>query len=101
LGQTRSVEVHVARARQILAPADQAALQAEAAKLGGAQAPASLSPTQQGQVQLAIRLALVDMFRVVMWIAAGLAWLSAALAWLLVEKRVAPARVSGEGELAA
>jgi len=74
-----------------LSPADQAALQAEAAKLGGAQPPASLPPALRDPVQLAIHQAFVDMFRVVMVIGAGLAWLSAGLAALLVDKRLAPA----------
>jgi EmrB/QacA subfamily drug resistance transporter len=74
-----------------LAPADQAALQAQAARLGGAQPPAGLSAGQQAAVQTAIRLAFVDVFRVIMGICAGLAWLSAALAALLVDKQLAPA----------
>jgi Major Facilitator Superfamily len=74
-----------------LLPADQAALQAEAAKLGDAQAPASLPPTLRDPVQQAIRLAFVDTFRVKLFIWAALAWLSAALAALLVNKRRAQA----------
>ena len=74
-----------------LSTADQAALQAEASKLGGAQAPASLPPAQRGPVQQAIKLAFVDTFRVVMLIGAAMAWLSAALAWLVVDRRLAPA----------
>jgi len=71
-----------------LSPADRAAVQAQAGQLGGAQTPASLPADQRDTVQQAIRLAFVDMFRVVMWIGAGLAWLSALLAALLVDQRV-------------
>ena len=73
-----------------LSTADQAALQAEASKLGGAQPPASLPAAQRDPVQQAIKLAFVDTFRVVMVIGAAMAWLSAALAWLLVDPRLAP-----------
>jgi len=62
-------------------------LQAQAAQFGAAQAPAGLPADLRGTVQQAIRLSFVDTFRVLMWIAAGLAWLSAALAAWLVEKR--------------
>jgi EmrB/QacA subfamily drug resistance transporter len=72
-----------------LAPADQAALQAEAAKLGGAQPPVSLPPALRDPVEQAIHLAFVDTFRVVMLIGAALVWLSAGLAWLLVDKKLA------------
>lgn len=74
-----------------LLPADQAALQVEAAKLGDTQEPASLPPTLRDPVQQAIRLAFVDTFRVTLFICAALARLSAALAALLVDKRLAPA----------
>jgi EmrB/QacA subfamily drug resistance transporter len=74
-----------------LPAANRVALRTQAAKLGGAQPPASLPPALRDPVQLAIRLAFVDTYRVVMWIDAGLAWLSAGLAALLVEKRPAPA----------
>jgi len=70
-----------------LDPIARSALQAHSAQLGAAQAPAGLSPALRAAVQADIRLALVDTFRVLMWITAGLAWLSALLAWLLVEKR--------------
>lgn len=73
-----------------LAPADQAALQAQAGNLGGAQPPAGLPAAQRDLVQQAIRMAFVDTFRVLMLICASLAWLSALLAAVLVDKRLAP-----------
>ena len=78
-----------------LSPADRTALQAEAAQLGGAQPPASLTPDVRDQVQQAIHLAFVDTFRVIMLIGAVLAWMSALLAAVFVDKKQAPAAEPG------
>ena len=61
-----------------------AALQADAARLGAASVPAGVTPDQSEAIRLAIRLAFVDAYRVVMLVCAGLAWLGAAMAALLV-----------------
>jgi len=63
------------------------ALQAEADRLGEAEVPAQVAAEDAGATKLAIKLAFVDAFRVVMAICAGLAWLSAGMAALLVERR--------------
>jgi EmrB/QacA subfamily drug resistance transporter len=73
-----------------LSQSARAALQVEAAKLGAAAAPAGLGNDLAIQVQTAIRLAFVDMFRVVMFSCAALAWLSGLLAGVLVERHLAP-----------
>ena len=78
-----------------LSPADRTALQAEAAQLGGAQPPASLTPDVRDQVQQAIQLAFVDTFRVIMLIGAVLAWMSALLAAVFVDEKQAPAAEPG------
>jgi MFS family permease len=54
----------------------------------GASPPAGLDPATAAQVRTAIRLALVDVFRVIALVCAGLAWLSAGLAWLTVDNRL-------------
>jgi EmrB/QacA subfamily drug resistance transporter len=64
-----------------------AALKLEAARLGDAKPPPGLDTATSAQVQTAIRLALVDVFRVIALVCAGLAWLSAALAWLTIDNR--------------
>jgi EmrB/QacA subfamily drug resistance transporter len=64
-----------------------AALQAEAGRLGGAEVPAQVAADVADATRLAIKLAFVDAFRVVMAICAGLAWLSAAMAAFLIERR--------------
>jgi hypothetical protein len=61
-----------------------AALQADSARLGAASVPEGVTPEQSDAIRLAIRLAFVDAYRVVMLVCAGLAWLGAALAALLV-----------------
>jgi hypothetical protein len=61
-----------------------AALQADAARLGAAGVPEGVTPEQSEAIRLAIRLAFVDAYRVVMFVCAGLAWLGAAVAALLV-----------------
>lgn len=66
----------------------QQALQAQASNLGNAQPPPSLPQDAQAQAVQAIKLAFVDMFRLLALIGAGLAWLSALLAWLTVDNRL-------------
>jgi EmrB/QacA subfamily drug resistance transporter len=66
-------------------------LQDEAVRLAQAKVPDGLSPETETQVQNAIKLAFVDAFQLVSFIAAGLCWLSALLAGLMVEKRMAMA----------
>ena len=61
------------------------ALQAEAGRLGGAEVPAQVAAGDAGATKLAIKLAFVDAFRVVMFICAGLAWLSAGMAAYLIK----------------
>ena len=76
------------------------ALQAEAGRLGGAEVPAQVATEDAGATKLAIKLAFVDAFRVVMAICAGLAWLSAGMAALLVERKTLtpnPSPDSGRG----
>jgi EmrB/QacA subfamily drug resistance transporter len=63
-----------------------AALQADSARLGAARVPEGVTPAQSDAIRLAIRLAFVDAYRVVMLICAGLAWLGAAMAALLVRR---------------
>jgi hypothetical protein len=74
-----------------LAPEIRAALQAQTAQLGAARVPPGVAPDQAAAVALAIKLAFVDAFRVVMFICTGLAWLSGLMAALLVEARSKPA----------
>ena len=64
------------------------ALAAEASRLGAASVPAEVTPENTAVVQSAIRLAFVDMFRVVMLICAALAWIGAGLAGVFVERRM-------------
>jgi len=60
---------------------------ANASRLGdtASELPDTTSEQDLAAAQQAVRLAFLDMFRVVCFICAGLAWLSALLAWLLVE----------------
>jgi EmrB/QacA subfamily drug resistance transporter len=62
------------------------ALTVEATRLGAASVPTEVAPQDTMSVQIAIRLAFVDAFKVVMIICAALAWAGAALAALFVEK---------------
>jgi EmrB/QacA subfamily drug resistance transporter len=61
------------------------ALQSTAEQLGQVSLPAEVVLENVDAVKMAIKLAFVDTFRVVMIICAGLAWLSALMAALLVE----------------
>ncbi len=61
-----------------------ATLQSDSARLGATSVPAGVTPEQGAAIRLAIRLAFVDAYRVVMLVCAGLAWFGAALAALLV-----------------
>jgi EmrB/QacA subfamily drug resistance transporter len=71
-----------------LPPDVRAALSVEAARLGDAAPPDGLDLALTTQVRAAIQLALVDVFRVIALVCAGLAWLSAGLAWQTVEGRL-------------
>ncbi|HEX9441998.1 MAG TPA: hypothetical protein VF909_20080, partial [Roseiflexaceae bacterium] len=81
-----------ARTADIALPSQaRTALRAQANRLGAAEVPADIPPEQASAVRMAIRLAFVDTFRLVMLICAGLAWVSAIMAALLVERRFAAA----------
>lgn len=69
-----------------LSDAVRSALRADAARLGAAGVPRGVTPEQSDAIGLAIRLAFVDTFHVVMLVCAALAWLSAAMAALLVRR---------------
>lgn len=69
-----------------LSAEEQLALQAEAANLGEAKAPAGLPTDVAGAVQQAIQQAFVNTFQLIAWIATGLAWASALLAFVLLKK---------------
>jgi EmrB/QacA subfamily drug resistance transporter len=71
-----------------ISPAARAALVAEASRLGAASVPSEVTPDKAAAVLLGIRLAFVDMFRVVMLICTALAWVGAALGGIFVEKRM-------------
>jgi hypothetical protein len=64
------------------------ALSAQAARLGGATVPVQVEAQRVGEVQIAIRLAFVDTFRIVMLICTALAWVGAALAGFIVEPKL-------------
>ncbi len=68
-----------------LPPAARTALQAQAGRLGEATVPASVAAESTQTVAIAIKLAFVDAFRVVMFICTGLAWVAALLGGLLTE----------------
>ena len=71
-------------AEQGLSTTTQAALVAQAPLLAGAVPPLGLSPTEEQAARMTIRLAFVDIFRLLASIAAGLAWISAGVAaWVL------------------
>ncbi|MFZ4815266.1 MAG: MFS transporter [Phototrophicaceae bacterium] len=57
----------------------QAALLENASDLGNFQVPALIPADQVAKIQLASKLAFVEVFRWVAWIGAGLAWISAAI----------------------
>ena len=69
-----------------LPAAAQAALQQAAGNLGATAVPSLLAGGSAAAVATAIKWAFVDMFRLIMGIAAALAWLSAALAALILRK---------------
>jgi hypothetical protein len=74
-----------------LPAAARAELALQAARLGEAQPPATLSHEQQAEVSAAIRLALADTFRAVAVACALLAWLGALAAAVIIEQRPAAA----------
>jgi EmrB/QacA subfamily drug resistance transporter len=67
-----------------LSEAARAALQVEAGKLAGAAVPPIIGAELAGRVQSAIDLAFADTFRVVMWVAGGLAWFGALISAVMV-----------------
>jgi EmrB/QacA subfamily drug resistance transporter len=67
----------------------QQALVAQRAKLAGAELPAGLSDNVRTALEQAIGASFVDGFRVVMWIAAGLAVASACIAALMIKSQKA------------
>ena len=71
-------------------------LEQETENLFGAAVPESLPAESAAQVQTAIRGASVETFRLVFYIAAGMAAFSALLAALLVESRMKPVDVEAE-----
>ncbi|NLX10310.1 MAG: MFS transporter [Chloroflexi bacterium] len=81
-----------------LSPAMQQEVEAQGRRLADAEPPADLSTEQQAQVQSAIDRSFVEMFRVVLIIAAAMAFLSAILAGILVESNPAPPEEVGERE---
>ena len=76
-----------------LTPAARTALQAQAARLGEAAVPAAVAAESAAAVGIAIKLAFIDAFRVILFLCAGLAWAGALLAGVLVEAR--PAKRKG------
>jgi len=80
--------LHSRTAALDISGAARAALSAEAPRLGAASVPPEVTADKTAVVQTAIRLAFVDMFRVVMLICAALAWVGAGLAGLFVERRM-------------
>lgn len=73
-----------------LSAAERDELDDEAANLGDAKPPAHLGSDIKKDVEHAIRLAFVDMFRLNARITAISAWLSALFAFFVVEKRISP-----------
>ena len=78
--QSRTLHLHLAADARVV-------LVAEATKLGEAKAPPSLTETTRLAVEGQIKLAFVDVFRLVAISAAGLSWLSAAIAMFLMDGR--------------
>jgi EmrB/QacA subfamily drug resistance transporter len=71
-----------------LSPESRAALAAEALKFGDARVPDTIPESLVDAVDAAIKLSFIDTFRLLLYIAAGLAFLSAVLAALVVESRL-------------
>jgi EmrB/QacA subfamily drug resistance transporter len=71
-----------------ISPAARMALAAEAPRLGAASVPPEVTPDKAPVVLMGMRLAFVDMFRVVMLICTALAWVGAALGGIFIEKRM-------------
>ena len=67
-----------------------------AADLAAAEPPATLAQAEQDAVAQAVKLAFIDMFRQMGYIAAGMSWLSALSAWLMIEPRPAESVISAE-----
>jgi EmrB/QacA subfamily drug resistance transporter len=60
-------------------------LRAETHKLADAEVPSGLSAQESDSIRGIYQQSFIDTFRLLAWIAAGMAWLSAALGWWLVE----------------
>jgi EmrB/QacA subfamily drug resistance transporter len=73
-----------------LAGPERQALLAQSGQLGNISIPEGADSQTQEAMQLAIRLAFVDTFRLVLWICAILAWISAAMAALLIRDQAGP-----------
>ncbi|NJM07478.1 MFS transporter [Candidatus Gracilibacteria bacterium] len=69
-----------------LSDAVREALAAESAKLGGAQVPPDLAESEATAARLAIDMAFVQSFRVLAFVAAGLAWISAVVAAVMLRR---------------
>ncbi len=78
--EARTANIHLSKEVQIV-------LQSKANQLGQASILAEVAPENVKAVVMAIKLAFVDTFRVVMLVCTGLAWLSAIMGALLVENR--------------
>src|SRR5690606_19320021 len=72
---------------EMSAESRQALLVEQAPKLGAATAPPGVSETAHNEITVAVRIAFIETYRLVMLICAGLAWLSALLGFALVEPR--------------
>jgi len=68
-----------------------------AASLGGIQIPDSLSDDDAEAVRRVIQTEFVAMFRVIMWIGAGLCWMSSLLAFIFVENELRDIEKSSPG----
>lgn len=77
-----------------LSPAERAALDAEKADLGAAQAPPGVDAGTASQIERAVSESFVESFRIVMLVAAGLAVASAFVAWSLIEVPYTPGPAS-------
>jgi EmrB/QacA subfamily drug resistance transporter len=81
---------------QGLDEATRSALAQEAPKLAGAVPPANLDATSLAAAQTAIKLAFIDVFRLLCFVSAGLAWISAGVAWVMLQERGVTSDESGQ-----
>ena len=80
-------------ARLHLPPAAREEVMGQALRFGGASVPGSVPDELSGEVELSLKRAFVDSFRVLMYLCAGLAWLSALAAVVFAGR---PAARAGE-----